>query len=161
MVGGLIGWLLTTYKEPANPQVVLPLYLLTLFSFYLHLLEEHVFGFAHRMSMAFALQWTDLNFNLLILLGGPMIWILGALGLYYRNPFGNFIVWFISFGMLLGEPAHFIFPLIEGGRYHYFPGMWTALFPMITAIASMVWMVVETRKVNRNHESPRNAPVQS
>ena len=149
MIGGMILWLLTTYKRPADPKIILPIYLLTLVAFYMHLLEEHLFNFPHRLSLAAGINWIDFNFNLLILLIGPMIWVGAAVLLYYRNPFGNFIVWFFFFGMIIGEPSHFIFPLIEGGeRYHYFPGMWTALLPLVTALYGMAWLVIDYRRAS-------------
>ena len=125
---------------------ILPIYLMTLVTFYMHLLEEHLFNFAHRLSLAAGINWVDFNFNMLILLVGPMIWVGAAVLLYYRNPFGNYIVWFFFFGMIIGEPTHFVFPILEGGeRYHYFPGMWTALLPLVTALYGMFWLVVDYR----------------
>ncbi len=134
MVAGFVVWIRTTAHRPADPRVVLPPYLLTLSLFLLHVLEEHRFDFAGRISAAAHVRWSEHDFVLLIVLAGPAIWILGAIGLHRRHPLGNYLVWFIFIGMILGEPAHLlVFPFLEGGRYHYFPGMWTALLPMVPA----------------------------
>jgi len=86
-----------------------------------------VFDFAGRISAAAHVRWTETQFVEVIVLLGPAIWIAGALGVYKRHPLGNFVAWFLFVGMMVGEPAHFlVFPFLEGGRYHYFPGMWTA-----------------------------------
>ena len=146
MIGGMIAWLKTTAKRPADPAVVLPAYLLTLFFFTLHVLEEYLFDFEGRISSTFGVRWSESEFVLLIVLIGPAVWIAGAALLWARNPLGNFIVWFMFVGMILGEPTHMlIFPLVEGGRYHYFPGMWTALFPMVPAIYG-AWRIVRDHR---------------
>ena len=35
--------------------------------------------------------------------------------------------------MMLAELSHFIFPFMEDGTFHYFPGMWTAALPLLPA----------------------------
>jgi hypothetical protein len=142
MMGGMVGWLKTTSKRPANPRVILPPYLLMLSLFMVHVDEEYLFDFRGRIAAIFHSHWSEHDFVLLIVLVGPMAWILGGIGLWLRHPLGNFIVWFMLVGMILGEPTHLlVFPLLEGGRYHYFPGMWTALFPMIPAVYG-VWRIL-------------------
>ena len=73
--------------------------------------------------------------------------ILGLLGIWYRNALANFFVIFIFVGMIVGEPAHvLLFPTLEGGRYHYFPGMWTSLLPMVPAIAGLTTILRDHRR---------------
>lgn len=132
MLGGLIGWYLTSLRHPTDPRKLLPLYLLTIFMLYVHIGEEYWAGFGPRIGALTGTGWSQSEFTLLFVFYLPTFWILGALGLYYRHPLGNFIAWFIFFGMFLGEPTHLlVFPNLEGGRYHYFPGMWSALLPMV------------------------------
>ena len=45
MMGGLIGWRTTTARHPADPAYHVPLYLLLLALFYLHVGEEALTGF--------------------------------------------------------------------------------------------------------------------
>ena len=44
-MGGLLGWRKTTARYPANPYKVLPLYLLLLCLFYIHVGEEAITKF--------------------------------------------------------------------------------------------------------------------
>lgn len=142
MLAGFAVWLRTTARRPADPAVVLPPYLLTLALFMLHVLEEHEFDFAGRIAKAVHVHWSQHDFLLVIVLVGPAIWIAGAVGLYRRHPLGNYLAWFIFIGMILGEPVHLlVFPFLEGGRYHYFPGMWSALLPMVPAVFG-AWRVL-------------------
>ena len=135
MVAGFVVWLRTTARRPADPAVVLPPYLLTLALFMAHVLEEHLFDFPGRIARAAHVRWAPHDFVLLIVLVGPALWIAGAAALARRHPVGNYLAWFMFVGMFLGEPAHYlVFPFLEGGRYHYFPGMWTALLPLVPAV---------------------------
>jgi hypothetical protein len=42
-----------------------------------------------------------------------------------------------------------VFPLLEGGPYHNFPGMWTALFPMAPAAHGIRRMLTDDRAATR------------
>jgi hypothetical protein len=146
MMGGMVGWLRTTANRPADPRMILPPYFLMLALFMFHVDEEYLFDFCGRISSVFHIHWSERDFIIHIALVGPMVWILAAVGLWFRHPLGNFFAWFMFVGMILGEPTHLlIFPLLEGGRYHYFPGMWTALFPMIPAIYA-VWRIISQHR---------------
>jgi hypothetical protein len=95
--------------------------------------------------------WSDAEFTLLINLIGPIIWVFGAWSLWRRQPFGNFILWFMAIGMILGEPAHLlVFPVVAmnkfGIGYQYFSGMYTALFPMIPAILVVTTILRDNRR---------------
>lgn len=152
MVGGMIGWLATTWRRPAEPRLIVPIYLTTMALFFVHVLEEYLFDFAGRISALFELTWPETDFVTTIMLLGPIIWLGATIGLLRRNPFANFIAWFILFGMVLGEPAHLVFPLVAGGDYHYFPGMWTALMPMVTAILGLAVIIGDHRAAVRRGE---------
>jgi hypothetical protein len=142
MIAGFVVWLRTTVRRPPLPSAILPAYLVALALFLFHVLEEYVFGFADRIAAAAHVRWSDAQFVEVIVLFGPAIWIAGAIGIYKRHPLGNYVAWFFFVGMMLGEPTHMlVFPFMEGGRYHYFPGMWTALFPMIPA-AYGIWRML-------------------
>jgi hypothetical protein len=142
MVAGFVVWLRTTVRRPPAPGAILPSYLVALALFLFHVLEEYALGFAARIAAAAHVPWTDAQFVEVIVLLGPAIWIAGAIGIYKRHPLGNYVAWFFFVGMMLGEPTHMlVFPFMEGGRYHYFPGMWTSLFPMVPA-AYGIWRML-------------------
>ncbi len=140
-VGGLIAWLLTTYKKPADPVTIAPWYFLTLAALMAHITEEYVTGFPQQMSSAFSITFTEPVFVVAFAMVGFVFWILGGVALLYRNPLGNYVCWFLFIGMIFAELTHFVFPLAEGGPYHYFSGMWTALLPLIPASVGMYKIV--------------------
>jgi hypothetical protein len=146
MVAGFAIWLRTTLRRPPAAAAILPAYLLALALFLLHVLEEYAFDFAGRIAAAAHVQWTDAQFVEVIVLLGPAIWVAGAVAIYHRHPLGNFIAWFFFVGMIIGEPTHMlVFPFMEGGRYHYFPGMWSALAPMVPAAYGIWRMLADDR----------------
>jgi hypothetical protein len=146
MIGGLLGWRKTTARYPANPYKVVPLYLLLLCLLYIHIGEEAITHFNQGIASLSGKPWSDTEYTFLIALIGPVVWIFGAWSLWLRQPFGNFILWFMSVGMIVGEPTHFlVFPVVAmnkfGIGYQYFSGMYTALFPMIPAILALVVII--------------------
>ena len=142
-VGGLVAWLLTTFKRPANPGRIAPLYFLTIAALMVHITEEYVTEFPQRMSETFSITFTEPVFVVTLAMVGFVIWILGGVALLYGNPLGNYICWFLFIGMIFAELTHFVFPIAEGGPYHYFPGMWTALLPLIPASFGMYRLIVD------------------
>ncbi len=125
---------------------MVPLYLLLMCLFYIHVGEEAITHFNQGIAAISGTPWVDTEFTFLIALIGPVVWILGAWSLWLRQPFGNYILWYMVVGMIVGEPAHFlIFPVVAmikfGIGYQYFSGMYTALFPMIPAILALVAII--------------------
>ncbi len=154
MMGGMIGWRKTTARFPADPYELVPLYLLLQTLFYVHVGEEVLTHFNRRIAAISGHPWSDTEFDYLITFIGPMVWVFAAYSLWKRRPFGNFILWFMIVGMILGEPTHvLIFPVArmikEGVGYEYFSGMYTALFPMIPAVLALVVIVKERKKRKR------------
>jgi len=116
------------------------------------------------MSRLFAISWTEQSFLLIFAFAGPTLYALTALGLYYRIPLAGFLAWFIFIGPGVAEFTHFIFPLLKpalsplvrasvtayasNGQlvtdmpnywigatgHYYFPGLYTAVLPMIPGI---------------------------
>lgn len=159
-------WYFTYLRNPVEPSVILPLFILTVAALQIHILEEYLTGFAPAMSRLFNIPWSEKSFLIIFALVGPTIYTLTSLGLYYKVPFAGFIAWVIFIGPGVAEFTHFIFPLlspeiqptnvnsvnqviqgvhIEGmpnyyfkttGNY-YFAGMWTAALPMIPGVYSI------------------------
>ena len=124
------------------------MYLLLLAFFYFHVGEEALTSFNQKIAAITGTPWPDSQFTFLIGLIGPAIWVFGAFSLWLRQPFGNFLLWFMIIGMILGEPTHLlVFPIVRmyqtGEGYQYFSGMYTALFAMIPAILAMVFIIQE------------------
>jgi len=71
---------------------------------------------------------TQTNFLTIAAFIAPVIWI-GVLTMALRRwPFGYFLICVFYFGMIFGEPLHFVFPFIENLTFHYVAGMYSAAF---------------------------------
>ena len=176
IVGGssviaLVMWIKYYLRKPLAPDVILPLFLLTVAALEIHMAEEYLTGFGPAMSRLFDISWTERSFLIVFAFVGPALYSLTALGLFYRVPFAGFVAWFIFIGPGVAEFTHFIFPLLQpaiqpelpgtisqavsNGRFvadmrnyyigttgrYYFPGMYTAVLPMIPGIWAIVRMV--------------------
>lgn len=151
MLGGAIGWFFTSLRYPTDPRKLLAVYLLTAAMLYFHIWEEYLFGFGPKIAALVGSNWTESEFLVQIVFILPTFWILGAIGIYYKNPLGNFIAWFVFFGMFLGEPTHLlVFPNLVEGRYAYFPGMWTALLPMVMGVWGLYIIIKDYRQQKAN-----------
>lgn len=159
----LLFWYFTYLKNPTDPKIILPLFVLTVAALQIHIFEEYLTGFGPAMSRLFNIPWTEKGFLMVFALAGPTIYTLTTLGLYYRVPLAGFIAWFIFIGPGVAEFTHFIFPILQphlepnnlnnitqtingtevanmpnyyyktSGHY-YFAGMYTAILPMIPGI---------------------------
>jgi hypothetical protein len=160
----LVLWNFTCLRRPLPPEVVLPPFLLTVAGLQIHLIEEYLTGFAPAMSRLFNISWSVNSYLMVFVFVGPVLYTLTALGLFKRVPLAGFLLCFILIGPGVAEFTHFIFPAIRPdveptvaasiqavvgrgqlmdnlpnfwvhvtGRY-YFPGMYTAILPMIPGI---------------------------
>jgi hypothetical protein len=173
----LILWSRTYLRLPVEPKIILPGFLLTVAALEVHMTEEYLTGFGPAMSRLFYITWTERGFLLVFAFIGPALYALTALGLFYRVRFAGFMAWFIFIGPGIAEFTHFIFPLIRPalspdipraishvfpngvtitemrnyylnvtGRY-YFPGLYTAVLPMIPGIYSVVRLIKADRRL--------------
>jgi hypothetical protein len=167
---GMLIWMRTYLRNPVDPRVILPPFLLTVAGLEVHMAEEFMTGFGPAMSRLFDISWTEHSFVMVFTCIGPALYSLTALGLFYRIPLAGFVAWFIFIGPGFAEFTHFIFPLLEpailpelpaplsqavsNGTFvadmpnywleatgrYYFSGMYTAVLPMIPGI----WAIVRT-----------------
>ena len=171
---GFIFWYFTYLKNPTDPKIILPIFILTVAALQIHMVEEYMTGFGPAMSRIFNISWSEKGFLIVFMMVGPIIYTLTTLGLYYRVPIAGFIAWFIFIGPGIAEFTHFIFPLIEPlepsninsitqtingneivnmpnyyyktSGHFYFSGMWTAVLPMIPGVYAIYRLVKEHRK---------------
>jgi hypothetical protein len=172
-------WSLTYLRRPLMPEVVLPAFLLTVAGLQVHLIEEYLTGFAPAMSRLFNISWSVNSYLMIFVFIGPVLYTLTALGLFRRVPLAGFLMCFILIGPGVAEFTHFIFPVLKPdvqptvaasvqavvgrgqlmqnlpnfwvhvtGRY-YFPGMYTAILPMIPGIYGLFTLVRAARSENR------------
>jgi hypothetical protein len=187
IVGGssliaLFFWIKTYLKQPLDPAVILPPFLLTVAALEAHMIEEYLTGFGPAMSRLFDISWTERSFLMVFAFIGPIIYTLTALGLYYRVALAGFVAWFIFIGPGVAEFTHFIFPALEpairpdfagpishavsNGRFvagmgnywvkttgtYYFPGMYTAILPMIPGIYAIIRVIRAARRKDQERE---------
>jgi hypothetical protein len=185
IVGGsgviaLVMWMRYYLREPLAPDVILPLFLLTVAALEIHMAEEYLTGFGPAMSRLFDISWTERSFLMVFAFIGPALYALTALGLYYRVPLAGFMAWFIFIGPGVAEFTHFIFPVltpaihpelpgtlsqaVSNGRFvadmrnyylgttgaYYFPGLYTAVLPMIPGIWAIRRMIRARRNASRS-----------
>jgi hypothetical protein len=172
---GMVFWIRTYLGKPLDPRIILPPFLLTVAALEAHMAEEYLTGFGPAMSRLFDISWTERSFLMVFAFIGPVLYSLTALGLFYRIPLAGFLAWFIFIGPGVAEFTHFIFPVLQpaiaaglqeplsqavsNGRFvadmrnywlqttgtYYFPGMYTAVLPMIPGI----WAIVRTVRASR------------
>jgi hypothetical protein len=163
-VVGFLLWQRTYLRRPTDPALILPLFLATVAALDVHMAEEYLAHFGPAMSRLFDISWTEQSFVLIFAFVGPTLYALTGIGLLYRVPLAGFVACFIFIGPGVAEFTHFIFPLLKPalsptvtdtitayasngrlisempnywigatGRY-YFPGLYTAVLPMIPGI---------------------------
>ena len=175
-------WSFTYLRRPLPPEIVLPPFLLTVAALEAHMIEEYLTGFAPAMSRLFNISWSQNSFLMVFTFIGPILYTLTALGLFRRVPLAGFLMCFIFIGPGVAEFVHFIFPAIRPdvqptvaasvqavvgrgqlmqnlpnfwmhvtGRY-YFPGMYTAILPMIPGIYGIRKLLVTAHAQGRSAE---------
>jgi hypothetical protein len=166
---GFFCWRATNLRRAITPVATTILFLLTTAALHAHMYEEHSALFGPAMSRLFGIAFPDERFMQIFVFALPTLYYLTAIGLLARVPLAGFVAWFIFIGPGIAEFTHFIFPLItpalepenaapitalingvriDGmanhhvavtGKY-YFPGMYTAILPMIPGICAVWWM---------------------
>src|SRR5450432_2166309 len=168
-------WSLTYLRRPLPPEVALPAFLLTVAGLQIHLIEEYLTGFAAAMSRLYNISWSVNSYLMIFVFIGPVLYTLTALGLFQRIPLAGFLMCFILIGPGVAEFTHFLFPLLTPdvqptvaasveavvGRgqlmqnlpnfwfrvtgHYYFPGMYTAILPMVPGIYGIRKLLSEAR----------------
>ena len=154
-------WYRTSLRQ-AQPEIILPLFLLTFVGFEVHLTEEYVGHYAPAISRLFNIGWTEQSFVLISCVLAAALSVT-ALGLFYQKPLAAFVAW-LFFVSRLAELGLFVFPLMRpaiepstvgaisryvtsgafvadmpnyyypvAGRY-YFAGMYTVALPIVPAL---------------------------
>jgi hypothetical protein len=160
LVAGFIAWQRTTFHRPAGREIV-TLYFVTIAAHNLHVMEEYVFQFATKTGLLFGEHhMSDITF--LIVIGGFLVSleILMGVGLMHQNPVANYFAWFIFMGPGFMEFTHFVFPLLDGMPYQYFPGMWSAWLIMIPGCIASYRLFRDYHVSTANNKLARRIAVQ-
>ena len=144
-------WLFTTYRHPVEPDRVLPLYLLLIAAELVHMAEEYLTGFPHKVSELTGATMSQDIFVVAFVMGGTILALMSAAGLFYGNPFANYYLWFVIIGPgFVNGIAHIVFPIMAGTLY--FPGLATVALPVIIGIMLIVRIYRDTRSAQRTEQ---------
>jgi hypothetical protein len=154
---------------------------LTVAALEVHMIEEYLTRFGPAMSRLFNISWSEGSFLMIFAFIGPILYTLTALGLFRRVPLAGFLMCFIFIGPGVAEFTHFIFPALRPdvqptvaasvqavvghgrltqdlpnfwvhvtGRY-YFPGMYTAILPMVPGIYGIRKLLIAAKRSSRSN----------
>jgi hypothetical protein len=147
-VGGFIIWLPTTYRTRVEPSRIIVAYLATAIFFILHVFEEFSTHIEFVMTRLTGLHVSQKDFLTVAAFIAPVIWLTGAVMVLKRWHFGYFLMSVFFFGMMFGEPSHYIFPFVLDGHFHYVSGMYTAALPSVAGWISFFITLHEIRRSN-------------
>jgi hypothetical protein len=85
------------------------------------------------------------NFLTMTALSAPVLWLTAAILLVKRTHVGYYFLSVLYVNMIVAELAHFVFPFIEDGTFHYVSGMYTAALPLLPAGYGLYITVREIR----------------
>jgi hypothetical protein len=174
IVGGpgllaVLFWYRTYLKRPTDPATIVPLFLITVAGFEIHLVEEYLGHYAPAISRLFNIGWTDRAFVVICFLLAAVLCLV-SVGLYYRKAAAGFVACLFLFTRL-AELGLFVFPLLRpalqpdaahpisqsvaSGTFvadmpnhywritgsYYFPGMYTVALAILPALYTLyrVW----------------------
>lgn len=133
-LGGFLVWLSmpghACYSEIRAP------YLACLVLFVLHRIEEKTTGFFAALAELTGVPTPEIISVPVVLLVAASVggWLLVLPLLRRGHPLGAYFAWTFFLAMGVTELAHFVFPIVAGGAYGYFPGMAT-----VAVLAPLAW----------------------
>ena len=151
-VGGFVLWVPTLRRNPIDPARILVPHLIAVILFVIHVYEEFRGHIEIFMSKFAGINVTQTNFQTIAAFIAPVIWLTGLLFALRRWQFGYFLICVFYFGMMFGEPQHFLFPFIENGTFHYVAGMYTAALPSIAGWWAFLVVLREIRRIRRTSQ---------
>ena len=143
--GGFFLYIATAWQRPFDTFKVIVPYLLTIMLFIVHVYEEYVTDFELLVSKLVGHQVPETNFLFVAAFMAPFLWVGGAVMLIKRWAFGYYFLCAFFIAMVIAELAHFVFPFVIDGTFHYESGMYTAALPLIPAFYGLHVMLREIR----------------
>ena len=171
----VVFWYRTYLKQPTDPAIILPAFLITVAGFEIHLVEEYLGHYGPAISRLFDIGWTDRAFVVICFLLAAALCLV-SVGLYYRKAVAGFVASLFLFTRL-AELGLFVFPLLRpalqpdvahpvtqsvaSGAFvdhmpnyywqttgsYYFPGMYTVAFAILPALYTL-YRVWQARPLN-------------
>src|SRR5712691_6243035 len=148
IVGGsslvaLVLWIKTYLRRPLDPAIILPGFLLTVAALEVHMIEEYLTGFGPAMSRLFDISWTERSFLFI----GPGVaefthFIFPLLKPAIQPELAGTISQAVSNGRFVGDMHNY---WVKTTGVYYFPGMYTAILPMIPGIYTIRKVITRSR----------------
>jgi hypothetical protein len=135
----LLLWLATSYRDPRR-RTFLPFYLVLMVLVLLQGLEQWHFGFAHSVKELFPASFAapvvfDEKIQLAVFtLAAVSLYLIGAVGLFFHHPLGNYMAWFLVVQAAVAGLALLVMAFATG-RFHYVPGLVTGVIAIPMGIA--------------------------
>lgn len=135
----LLLWLATSYGD-SRRRGFLPFYLVLVLLLLLQGLEQWHFGYARTVQQLFPASFAppvvfDERIQLAVFtLAAVALYLLGALGLFFHHPLGNYMAWFVVAEASAGGMTLLGMGIGSGG-FHYVPGMATGVVAIPLGIA--------------------------
>lgn len=145
--GGIFLYMATAWRTQFDTLKVIVPYLLTIMFFIAHVYEEYVTEFEVVVSALAGHPVPQENFLFIAAFLAPFLWVGGAIMLIKQWAFGYYFLCAFFFAMTIAELAHFVFPFVLDGTFHYESGMYTAALPLIPAYFGLYIMFREIRQV--------------
>jgi len=139
--GGFLLYCGTIWRRPIDARRILVPYLLTVILFIIHVYEEYITDFEVLIGTISGVAVPEENFMAVAAFLAPVIWISGAICILRQWRFGDFFLCVFFFAMILAELAHFVFPFMVDGTFHYESGMYAAALPLFPALYGMYHMM--------------------
>jgi len=144
--GGLLLYVATAWRRQFDTRKVVIPYLLTVMLFLVHTYEEYLTDFEGLLSTLGGRTVAESDFLLLVAWLAPFTWVGGAVLLVRQSAFGYYFLCAFLVAMTIAELAHFVFPFVIDGTFHYESGMYTAALPLIPAFYALFVMLREIRR---------------
>lgn len=145
--GGLALYMATAWRTEFDTRKVIVPYLLTVMLFIVHTYEEYLTDFGALVSTLAGRPVPEPDLLFVIAWLAPFMWVGGAVMLIKRWALGYYFLCTFFVGMIIAELAHFVFPFVVDGTFHYESGMYTAALPLIPAVYGLHVMMREINRV--------------
>lgn len=143
--GGFVLYMANLWRTPIDTTKILVPYLLTSAFFVVHVFEEYLTDFQDVVSQLSGQPVSQENFLMVAGVFMPVFLFVGAALILKRWRVGDYMLVMFFFAMVVAELAHFVFPFVIDGTFHYVSGMYTAAIPLIPAAYGLRVMLREIR----------------
>lgn len=133
----------TLWRTPTDTTKILVPYSLTSAFFVVHVFEEYLTYFQDVVTQMSGRAVSQENFLVVAEFFIPVFLFICAALILKRWRVDDYILVMFFFAMVVAELAHFVFPFLIDGTFHYESGMYTAAIPLIPATYSLRVMVRE------------------